>query len=168
MKRHSHYLSRFVQIVGPGFPTSGPTCSSECSAFVLQHCVFVGTNTACDMRAPGPIVADDDDGEGAAAAPLPHFLEPKFADDVEFVLVKGSKGSGKKQGKKNTSMDKGSERSRKKGGNRSNKLTKHSKGKGRKGRLLASDSEYQLHLQKIKYHQSRIDYLQNLLLEHEI
>ena len=125
------------------------------------------------MRAPVPIVADDDDGEGAAAAPLPSFLEPKFADDVEFVFEKGAKGSGKsgygKQGKKNASAGKGSERSRKKGGIRSNnKLTKNREGKGHKGRLLAPDSEYQLHLQKIEYHQSRIDYLQNLLLQLEV
>lgn len=156
-----------VSVVGPGpsFPTFAPTCSSECSAFVLQHCVFAGTNYPCHVNAQSPMVAEDDDGEGAATRPLPPTIsDPKSVYGVETYYSHGKQG---KKGTKSANLSKGSERSRKKYSIRSK--TKKSKGKGSKDRRLVSDADYLCHLhkqsvlKKIEYYQSQIDYNQESL-----
>lgn len=149
-----------VYVVGPGpdFPPFGPTCSSECSAFVLQHCVFAGTNYPCHVNAQAPMFAEDDDAAGAAAGPS-SISDPKSVYGAETYYSHGKQG---KKGTKSASLGKGSERSRKKYSIR-NKSTK-SKGKGSEGRSLVSDANYLCHLhkqsvlKKIEYYQSRLDY----------
>ena len=184
----THSLSFFffvVGISGPGSPT-GSNCNSACSAFILQNCVFVGTNDACDVNSQVPIVADDDMVEGAAVATLPPTLlandAENFGKGIETSKGKGSKGKGSKgsgksgHGKAKSKSDKGDsfigdaegEHSRKKGDVSTyySKLVKYNKAKGSKGRQL-SDSEYERHLQKIEYHRSRIDYFEKLVMQFE-
>lgn len=163
-------------MVGPGSPTA-KACNSACSAFIQQHCVFVATNNVCDINALVSVVADDDNDQvaGGAAAPLPTETNIETGAGKGAKGTKGSvmKGFGKsgygkegEKGEKGAGLDKGGKLSRKK--STYSKLTKQNKEKGGKGRHLSSTFEYERHLQKIEYHQSRIDYFEKLLMHIDV
>lgn len=137
----------FFSISGPGAPT-GSTCNPGCAAFIEQHCVFVGTNQACNVNFPIPVITDDDEEEGAEVGTIPPSVEsPKPHYTGNF--GKGTNGFGKS-------------------GNKGGKGAKGKDGKGSKGAKYVSKSGYERHLQKIEYHQSRIDYLKKLLMRNEV
>ena len=161
-----------LRIVGPGSPPVS-TCTSACSDFILQHCVFVGTNVPCDVNFQVPIIADDDLAEGAAVSTLPPSVV--LANAEYYGKGKSSKGKGSKgYGKGSKGYGEwgyygkvGEHDHKKEGTSQYSKLVKLNRGKGSKGRRLLSDSEYQRHLKKIEYHQSRIDHFEKLLMKLE-
>ncbi len=136
--------------------------------------MFVGTNVPCDVNFQVPIIADDDLAEGAAVSTLPPsavLANAGYYGKGKSSKGKGSKGYGK--GSKGSGKwgyyGKVGEHDNKKEGDSTSqysKLVKLNKGKGDKGRRL-SDSEYHRHLQKIEYHQSRLDYFETLLMKLE-
>lgn len=147
--------------------------------------MFVGTNDACNINAEVPVVADDDEGEGAVVGTFPPSAAAAetLANDAgkSGKGTKGKKGFGKsgsgKVGKKEekgpsfgqaTESEYGHKKTDEKMNHSDSKLEKQSKGKGDKGRQSFSNSGYERHLQQIEYHQSRIDYFKKILIHTEV
>jgi hypothetical protein len=194
----THYFSSLFLccFVGPASPPFS-TCSSECAAFVFEHCVFAGTNDACIINADVPAFADDDDEiEGAIVATLSPTGYPTAATSETFSAygkgksgkgTKGAKGYGKgwyygkdgKKGAKASRVGKATEAEygRKKAGEAmshpgsklaESKLAGQSIGKAGKGGKANNSSGYDRNLRKIEYHQSQIDHLKKLMMHLEV
>mmetsp|Transcript_21461 Transcript_21461/g.51169 ORF Transcript_21461/g.51169 Transcript_21461/m.51169 type:complete len:622 (-) Transcript_21461:108-1973(-) len=160
---------------GSGAP-SGSSCKLACTAFILENCVFIGTNAACDMYAEFPSMIDDDLEEGAKVgtiipnAPADGMLTMNDSGKIG----KGTKGKKRNDGKavKNGKEDKKSagqsyaQKGNKKMGQILTNLGKTNKGEGLKsdkqGRYSFNPGDDR-RLKEIKYHQSRIENLKMLL-----
>ncbi|VEU39371.1 unnamed protein product [Pseudo-nitzschia multistriata] len=168
---------------GPGSPptasTSVPSCSSTCVQCLLERCVFAGSTAACDITANAPGLSDDfeeDNAEFATLFPAPLPIVGKGKG------IKSKKDFGKGGPEKYVKKTpKDSYRGHRKGGKGRKDgyyFYYSSRAKGRKGNSYfhysgtGKDEEggyyFQYsgnnrHLEHIEYHQSRIEYLKELL-----
>ena len=153
--------------------------------------MFIGTNDACNINAKIPIITDDDQEEGAAAATFPPSAPAVETDTANNTgksgkgtkgkIGSGKNGSGKagKKGEKGMASPKpynfekviegeeGHKKMDERMSQSDSKLVKQNKEKGGKGGQYFYYSGYERHLQKIEYHQSRIEYYKKLLMYNE-
>ena len=167
-----------VRNSGPGSP-SGSTCNSACNAFIIEHCVFIGTNYACNVNAEIPVVTDDDREEGAESAPLTPVKPDSSMFDEDNVEefgkdIRGTKGIGKighgkagKKGEKSVNFGKGIEgKSIHDKYLHRGKMNKGKDAKGAKGGYQNHNSnDHERHLREIEYHRSQIDRLKKILTQ---
>lgn len=136
--------------------------------------MFVGTNNACNINDEVPVVADDDQVEGAVVETLANDTgkSGKGTKGKKGFGKSGSGKVGKKEGKgasfgQATEGEYGHKKTDEKMNHSDSNLAKQSKGKGGKGRESFSNGGYERHLQQVEYHQSRIDYFKKLFTHAE-